>query len=153
MVHYTFQHIYTITELSPEWLQYYMNIISLVSANAGIQGIYMNEQYKRHSRVYTWELERHTGGPGRMELRRSAGGPRYRCATLVSSWENPYAPSSMTWTWGPGESVTLPRRVGPIPSGEAGRAQGCKWYQVRSTQEADRLEQVWHNKHKTGNPI
>jgi len=39
-----------------------MNIISLVCANARIQGIYMNEQYKRHSRVYTWELERHTGG-------------------------------------------------------------------------------------------
>ena len=41
MVHYTFQHMSTITKLSPEVIQYYMNITSLICAIAGIQG---NEQ-------------------------------------------------------------------------------------------------------------
>ena len=34
-----------------------------------------------------------------------------------------------------------PGEYNTIPSGETGRAQVCKWYQVRSTQETDRLEQ------------
>jgi len=28
----------------------------------------------------------------------SAGDPRFSCAALISNWEDPHAPSSMTWT-------------------------------------------------------
>jgi len=38
VVHYTFQHMSTITKLSPEVIQYYMNITSLISAIARLQG-------------------------------------------------------------------------------------------------------------------
>ena len=40
------------------------------------------------------KLERHTGSLEGWSSERSAGDPRYRCATLISNWENPHAPSS-----------------------------------------------------------
>ena len=55
MIHgYTFQHIYTISELSPEVIQYYMNIISLVCANARVQKIYNIRMVQKgaHIQVY-----------------------------------------------------------------------------------------------------
>ena len=52
MVHYTFQLMSTITKLSPEVIQYYMNITSQVCAIARYNEVYKNEQYKRRSRVY-----------------------------------------------------------------------------------------------------
>jgi len=60
------------------------------------------EMYKyKQKRVLTslkGKLERLTGGPGGMELRKVYWGPRYRCATLISNREKPHALSSMTWT-------------------------------------------------------
>ena len=95
-----------------------MNIISLVSANAGIQGIYMNEQYKRHSRVYTWELERHTGGPGRMELQKVGWRSTLPLRYSDQQRRNPYAP--IPGHKKPGESVKLPGEYDAKPGGEPG---------------------------------
>jgi len=38
MVHYTFQHVSTLTKLLPDETQYYTNISSPIGANARIQG-------------------------------------------------------------------------------------------------------------------
>jgi len=60
--------------------------------------IYKYEQYKDRLRVITGKpLEPKRGLEG-WGSERSAGDPRYRCATLISSRENPHAPCSKTWT-------------------------------------------------------
>ena len=42
----------TITELSPDVINITIILHHQIGANARVQGIYKNEQYKRHSRVY-----------------------------------------------------------------------------------------------------
>ena len=68
MVHYTFQHMSTITKLSPAVIQYYMNITSLICAIAGLQEMYKYEQYTGTHEFTKGKLERHTRRPGRIEL-------------------------------------------------------------------------------------
>jgi len=57
------------------------------------------------------KLERHKGGLEGWSSERSAGGPCYRCATLISKGGNPHAPAPGPGHENPGESVKLPRRV------------------------------------------
>ena len=61
MVHYTFQHMNTITKLSQNVTQYYKNITSPIDANARIQIVYNYELYKRRSRVTKENLESREG--------------------------------------------------------------------------------------------
>ena len=78
--------------------------------------MYMYEQYKKklaykYTRMYKYEKykraltsllrENSRGIKGGLEgwsSEWSAGGPRYRCATLGSKGGNPHAPGSRTWT-------------------------------------------------------
>ena len=80
-------------------------------ANVRIQGVVqvwtVRKVAQSHSRR---TLELNKGGLEGWGSGRSAGDPRYRCATLISNRENPHAPSSKTWTWG-SRGVRTPRRV------------------------------------------
>ena len=64
-----------------------MNIISLVCANARVQGIYIKEQYKRALTSLKRKTRETRRGPGRMKLWMICGDPRYRCATLIGKGE------------------------------------------------------------------
>ena len=99
MVHYTFQHIYTTTESSPDVIQYYNNIISQMRKCentrkcTGMNSIKVLTSLKReNSRDSQGGLE----GCG---SERSAEDPRYCCVTLIREGENLHAPGSRTWTW------------------------------------------------------
>jgi len=67
-MHYTFQHMSTITKLSPDVTQYYKNITSPMAQMQEYKDIYKYEQYKWRSRVYKRKTRETRRGPGRIRL-------------------------------------------------------------------------------------
>jgi len=116
-MHYTFQHMSTITKLSQDVTQYYKNITLSIYAITRNKEIYKYEQYKGCSRVYKRKTRETRRGHRRIGLRRSADDSRYHCTTLISNRKNPQAPSSEIWTWRFREVRTPQWVVLRMPSG------------------------------------
>ena len=127
VVHYTFQHMSTITKLSPEVIQYYMNITSLVCAIAGIH-VNVQEWTVKGTHEFTkGKLGRRTRGPGRIELWtvcwRSTLPLRHSDQQQGESTRSKLQDLDMRIQ---GSQMKLPRRVvKQKPSGEQGWAQVC----------------------------
>ena len=141
MVHYTFQHTYIQFQ---SYHQKWSNITIILyhwCANARVQKIYICEQreykemykYKQYKSTHEFKKENSRDSQGGLEgwgSGRSAGDPRYRCATLSSNGGHPLAPNSKTWTWeSRGVSETPQASSNMMPGGEPG------WVQVSSTED------------------
>ena len=147
MVHYTFQHIYTITELSPVVItilhEYHITNMRKCGNTSRCTRV------KQHKGTHEFKKENSRDSQGAWkdealdDLRGSTLPLRYSEHTLLAPWpghENP------------GESVKLPRRaVIWMPGGEPGWAQVSSTEDRRVRTQWSIYERVWHNHHKIGN--
>jgi len=81
-MHYTFQHISTITELSQDVTKYYMNITSPKSMK---YEIYKDKQNKKALTSYNRETREPDRGLEEKGSGWSTDDPRFGCATLISN--------------------------------------------------------------------